>query len=199
VTTEAAVLYSGGKDSSLAALLLSPHIDVTLVTCGFGLTDAPAHAAESARALSIPHETRTLPLAVAESAVERALADGYPNDAIQGVHEAALEAVAGDGWDVVADGTRRGDRTPTVPPSLAQSVEDRFGVGHAAPLSGLGRPVVDTLADARLEVETGPSEEVRTGDYETALRALLRERDPDAVERLFPPHTQSRVVGVRPR
>lgn len=193
-----AVLFSGGKDSALAALLLEPHLEVTLVTCGFGLTDATAHAARSARALSLPHETVGLPRSVAESAVDRLLGDGYPNEAIQSVHEAALEAVAAGEWDVVADGTRRGDRTPAVPPSLAQSIEDRYGVGHAAPLAGFGRPVVDTLVESCLEIETGPSDELAKGDYETALRALLREREgPDAVGRLFPAHTQSRVVGRR--
>ena len=191
----AAVLFSGGKDSALAALLLEPHLDVTLVTCGFGLTDATDHAAEAAAALSLPHRTVTLPVEVAEAAVDRLLADGYPNEAIQSVHERALEAVAADGWDVVADGTRRGDRTPTVPPPLAQSIEDRFGVGHAAPLAGLGRPVVDALVASRLVVEAGPSDELAKGDYETALRALLHEREPGAVERVFPTHTQSRVVG----
>jgi hypothetical protein len=56
--------------------------------------------------------------------------------------------------------------------------------------------VVDALVTTRLVVETGPSDAIPKGDYETGLRALLRERKgPDAVERIFPPHTQSRVVG----
>jgi predicted subunit of tRNA(5-methylaminomethyl-2-thiouridylate) methyltransferase len=29
------VLFSGGKDSSLSAILLEPFFDVTLVTCNF--------------------------------------------------------------------------------------------------------------------------------------------------------------------
>jgi hypothetical protein len=198
----AAVLFSGGKDSALAALLLEPHYDVTLVTCGFGLTALTDHAAESAAALSLPHETRRLESAVLESAVDRLLADGYPNEAVQSVHEAAVErvagAAAGAGWDVVADGTRRDDRTPTVARPFAQSVEDRFGVAHVAPLAGFGRGAVDALVDARLEVETGPSETLAKGDYETALRAALRGRAGDgAVVEVFPAHEQSRVVGRR--
>ena len=201
----AAVLFSGGKDSALAALLLEPHYEVTLVTCGFGLTDLSTHAAESAAALSLPHETRTLDESVLVAAVDRLLEDGYPNAAVQSVHEAAVELLAseaGDGdaggepWDVVADGTRRDDRTPTVSRPFAQSVEDRHGVSHVAPLAGFGRRAVDGLVEARLQVETGPSEELPKGDYETALRAALRERaGADAVREVFPAHVQSRVVG----
>lgn len=196
----AAVLFSGGKDSALAALLLEPHFDVTLVTCGFGLTDLCADAAESAAALSLPHERRRLPDSVLESAVDRMLDDGYPNEAVQSVHEAAVELLAveadDEGWDVVADGTRRDDRTPTVSRPFAQSVADRFGVSHVAPLAGYGRRAVDDLVATRLEIEVRPSEELPKGDYETGLRAALRERaGGDAVADIFPPHEQSRVVG----
>ena len=198
----AAVLFSGGKDSALAALLLEPHFETTLVTCGFGLTDLTADAAESAAALSLPHESRQLPESVLDAAVDRLLADGYPNEAVQSVHEAAVESLAAEasdeGWDVVADGTRRDDRTPTVERAFAQSVEDRFGVSHVAPLAGFGRRAVDALVETRLEIEVGPSEELPKGDYETALRAALRERaGEDAVADIFPPHEQSRVVGRR--
>ena len=193
-----AVLFSGGKDSALAAVLLERFYEVTLVTCGFGATDAPAHAREAARAIGFDHEVAELPREVAESAVDRLLADGYPNEAIQSVHEAAVERVASEEWDAIADGTRRDDRTPSVPRSLAQSVEDRHGVDHLAPLAGFGRRAVDGLVDRHLRVETGPSEEIAKGDYETALRALLRERaGPGAVAAVFPEHTQSRVRGRR--
>lgn len=201
----AAVLFSGGKDSALAALLLEPHYDVTLVTCGFGLTSLVEDAAGSAAALSLPHENRRLPDPVLESAVDRMLDDGYPNEAVQSVHEAAVELLAaeagdpeGAAWDVVADGTRRDDRTPTVSRPFAQSVEDRHGVSHVAPLAGFGRRAVDRLVETRLAVESGPSEDLPKGDYETALRAALRERaGADAVDEVFPAHVQSRVVGRR--
>jgi hypothetical protein len=199
------VLFSGGKDSALAAVLLEPFYEVTLLTCGFGATDAPAHAREAARALGLDHEVLPFPRAVAEEAVDRLLADGHPNGAIQSVHETALERVAsgdagsGEGrWDAVADGTRRDDRTPSVPRSVAQSIEDRHGVDHLAPLAGFGRRAVDALVARHLRIETGPSDEVAKGDYEAALRALLHERaGRDAVDEVFPEHTQSRVVGRR--
>lgn len=197
-TPRVAVLFSGGKDSALAALLLEPFYEVTLVTCGFGVTDAPFHAREAARAIGFDHETLDLPRAVAESAVDRLLADGYPNEAIQSVHETALERVAAGEWDAVADGTRRDDRTPSVTPSLARSLEDRHGIDHLAPLAGFGRRTVDSLVERHLRVETGPSDEIEKGDYETGLRTLLRERaGAGAIETVFPEHTQSRVVGRR--
>ncbi|MEF8861551.1 MAG: asparagine synthase-related protein [Haloarculaceae archaeon] len=208
-TPRAAVLFSGGKDSALAAVLLEPFYEVTLVTCGFGATDAPAHAREAARSLGFDHEVLALPREVAETAVDRLLADGYPNEAIQSVHEAAVERVAADdrgletivepyGPDAVADGTRRDDRTPAVSRSFARSVEDRHGVDHLAPLAGFGRQAVDGLVDRHLRVVTGPSDDLATGDYEAALRALLCERaGPEAVAAVFPEHTQSRVLGRR--
>ncbi len=194
------MLFSGGKDSALAAVLLEPFYEVTLVTCGFGVTDAPVHAREAAHAVGFDHETVDLSREVAESAVDRLLSDGYPNEAIQSVHEAAVERVASGTWDAVADGTRRDDRTPAVSASFAQSVEDRHGVDHLAPLAGLGRRAVDALVERHLRVESGPSDEVAKGDYETALRALLRERAGEgAVAAVFPEHVQSRVVGRRNR
>ena len=65
-----------------------------------------------------------------------------------------------------------------------------------APLSGFGRGAVDRLVETHLVVESGPSEEVPKGDYETELRARLRERwGESAVAAIFPPHEQTRVVG----
>jgi predicted subunit of tRNA(5-methylaminomethyl-2-thiouridylate) methyltransferase len=127
------------------------------------------------------------------------VADGFPRNGIQQVHEHALERLAeAKDFDLVADGTRRDDRAPTVDRPLAQSIEDRFGVGYVAPLAGFGRGAVDRLVAAHLDVETGPSEAIPKADYETELRAMLREAHGEAaVERVFPAHEQSRVRGRR--
>jgi predicted subunit of tRNA(5-methylaminomethyl-2-thiouridylate) methyltransferase len=194
---ELALLFSGGKDSSLAALLLSEFYDVTLVTTHFGVTGDWTHARETAGTLGMAFEAVELERDVAREAVEGMRADGFPRNGIQAVHEHALETVAARDVRAVADGTRRDDRVPSVSRAQAQSLEDRHGVDYIAPLSGFGRNAVDRLADARLEVESGPSEEIHKGDYETELRALLRERDEDAVSEVFPDHTQTRVVGLR--
>ena len=211
-----AALFSAGKDSALAALLLDPFYDVVPSHCAFGVDAAAASggtgtgqspgdvAARAADALGLPFATVELDRTVADEAVERMVADGYPREGIQRVHEHALETVASRdrlaGRDVtaVADGTRRDDRVPAVDRSVAQSLEDRHGIDYLRPLAGYGRRAVDELVDRQLRVETGPSERLPTADYETELRALMAsEYGRDAVDEVFPDHTQSRVVGRR--
>jgi predicted subunit of tRNA(5-methylaminomethyl-2-thiouridylate) methyltransferase len=192
---ECGLLFSGGKDSSLAALLLDGFYDVTLVTAHFGVTEDWEHAREAADALGFSFEEIEMDEAVADEAAEQMRDDGYPRQGIQQVHEAALEAVAEE-YEVVADGTRRDDRVPTVSRAVAQSLEDRHGVDYVAPLSGFGRGAVDRLVDTHLVVESGPSEEVPKGDYETELRERIRQRwGSEVVDDVFPDHEQTRVVG----
>ena len=192
---ELALLYSGGKDSSLAALLLEPFYDVTLVTAHFGVTDDHEHAREAAASLGFPFETAEMDRTIAEEAVDRMLADGYPRNGIQQVHEHALDVVADADVDAVADGTRRDDRVPTVSRAQAQSLEDRHEVDYLAPLSGFGRTAVDRLVAESLDVETGPSEQIPKADYEGELRELIRARRDGRVEDVFPAHVQTIVRG----
>ncbi|WP_135821316.1 DUF7411 family protein [Halostella litorea] len=195
---ELALLYSGGKDSTLAALLLDEFYDVTLVTGTFGVTDEWEHARDTAETVGFPFERVDLDRGVARDAVERMREDGYPRNGIQRVHDHALERVAEREVDAVADGSRRDDRVPTVSRAEAQSLEDRHGVDYIAPLSGFGRGAVDRLVDATLELDVGPSDEIHRADYEGELRALLADRHgPEAVAEVFPDHEQTRVTGVR--
>ncbi len=192
---EVGLLYSGGKDSTLAAYLLDGLSAVTLCCGTFGVTDDYQQAREVGRRLGFETVRLALDPAVAREAVERMVTDGYPRAGLQLVHEHALGRAATE-WPAVADGTRRDDRTPTVDRPLAQSIEDRLGVVYLAPLAGVGRGAVDRLADANLAVETGPSEELGSGDYEAELRALMRREHGQAtVDAVFPDHTQSRVTG----
>ncbi|SFK61886.1 hypothetical protein SAMN04487950_0206 [Halogranum rubrum] len=193
---ELALLYSGGKDSSLAALLLDSFYDVRLVTAHFGITDDWEHAERAAETLGFPFETVELDRDVAESAAAEMYDDGYPRNGIQAVHEHALEAVAAWDVDAIADGTRRDDRVPTISRAQAQSLEDRHDVDYLAPLSGFGRHAVDRVVETALDVQTGPSEEIPRADYEGELRVLLTEEfGSAAVGDVFPPHTQTYVRG----
>lgn len=193
------LLYSGGKDSSLAALLLAPFYDVTLRPATFGVTDDYRHASDAGAALGFAVDPLELDRSVAEAAVAEMAADGFPRNGIQRVHDHALETVAATDCDAVADGTRRDDRAPTIPRSTAQSLEDRHDVDYLAPLAGFGRAAVDRLVDDTLDVEVGPSESIPRADYEAELRVLLSERaGPEAVDAVFPPHDQTHVRGVRP-
>ena len=195
---ELALCYSGGKDSTLAALLLDRFYDVTLVTAHFDVTEDWKHARAAAAALSYSFDTATMDRSVATAAVERIHEDGYPRNGIQQVHEHALETVASRDVDAVADGTRRDDRVPSVSRAQAQSLEDRHGIDYIAPLSGLGRGAVDRLVERHLEVHEGPSETVAKADYESELRALLAEAHGEAAVRAaFPEHVQTAVRGLR--
>ncbi|MEM4782608.1 MAG: alpha hydrolase [Halalkalicoccus sp.] len=195
---ELGLLYSAGKDSSLAALLLDSFYDVTLVTATFGVTDDWRHAKRTAESAGFPFERLDLDPEVASEAVDQLQADGFPRNAIQTVHRHALERLANEGFVAIADGTRRDDRVPSVSRAQAQSLEDRHEVDYIAPLSGFGRSAVDRLVAAHLDVESGPSEEISRADYEAELQALLAERAGDeAVSETFPAHEQTYVTGFR--
>jgi len=202
-----ATLYSAGKDSTLAAVLLDPFYDVTCCSCTFGLgigSTVAETAREASDAVGFPAATVELDESVAHEAVDRMVDDGYPREGIQLVHEHALETVSsraeisGRAFDAVADGTRRDDRAPAIDRPFAQSLEDRHGIEYLRPLAGYGRSAIDELADRLLAVQTGPSEAIPTGDYETELRALMTtEYGEETVSEVFPEHVQSRVVGRR--
>ena len=193
-----ALLYSGGKDSTLAALVLDSFYDVTLVTGCFGVTDDWEHAERAAEALGYGFERVELDETVGREAADRIYDDGYPRNGIQQIHTHALERVAELDYAAVADGTRRDDRVPTVSRAQAQSLEDRHGVDYLSPLSGFGRRAIDRLVDRHLEVESGPSAEMSKADYESELRVLLADRHgPEAVDEVFPDHVQTRVRGLK--
>lgn len=192
------VLSSGGKDSTLAALVLEPFCEVTMLCGSFGVTDAYEHAIAAADAVGLSARKLELDPAVAEQAVTQIVSDGFPRNGIQQVHEHALVRAAQLDYDAIADGTRRGDRTPRVERPLAQRIEDKYDCSHIAPLAGMGRRTVDAFVSERLRVETGPSAQLDKGDYESELRVLIAsEYSSEKVETLFPEHTQSRVVGRR--
>lgn len=195
---DAAVLFSGGKDSTLAGIVLAGFADVTMVCGTFGVTDAYQHARDVAQAIGFEFDTITLDRDVAQAAVNTMVADGYPATGIQRVHDHALEVIAEDEYDTIADGTRRDDRVPTVSRATARSIEDRSNVDYIAPLAGFGSESIDRLADAILEMEVGLSDVLQTADYEAELRALLASTHGNAaVSRIFPEHEQSRVTGLR--
>jgi len=193
---ELALLYSGGKDSSLAAHLLDRFYDVRCVTGSFGLTDDWEHAERAGTKLGFPFERVELDRAVAEEAAETMLADGYPRNGIQRVHEHALETIASHDVDAIADGTRRDDRVPTVSRAQAQSLEDRHEIDYISPLSGFGRHAVDRLVEETFDVQQGPSEEIPKADYEGELRRLIADEYGDeTVGEVFPDHDQTYVRG----
>ncbi len=191
---KAGVLFSGGKDSALAALLLAPHYEVEVVTF---VSDAGRNlaAVEAAgAALGLAWRRGSLSEEVLGAAVDRIVADGYPNNAINLVHRWALEAIAAE-YPVVADGTRFDDRVPMLGSDEARSLMDRCGCAYVRPLLGFPRAEVDRLAGRYLAIERGETGQIPNGDYECELRAGLRARGIDPAP-IFPPsHEQTLVRG----
>ena len=78
---KACVLYSGGKDSSLMAVVLQNlGYQVELVTVNFGKFPSWKPAAESALNLGYPHQILEANVEILQNAVEMILNDGYPNN-----------------------------------------------------------------------------------------------------------------------
>ncbi|WP_292464105.1 asparagine synthase-related protein [Methanolobus sp.] len=193
---QVSVLFSGGKDSSLAAILLERFFEVELVTCSFSVLPVGDVAREAADKLGFSHRVVQLESQVLEQAYELLIQDGYPKRAIDHIHLAAIKSLANDS-DVrfIADGIRRDDRVPVPEISQIRSIEDKYGVSYISPLKGFGRVVVNELVKEHLVIEEGLSESVIKADYETELRELIRIRAGEQrINELFPSHIQSHVI-----
>ncbi|NOZ76596.1 MAG: hypothetical protein GXO65_02760 [Euryarchaeota archaeon] len=195
--TRAALLYSGGKDSSLAAVLLSRlGFELTLCTVSFGVNGAWETARDAAAALGFDHERLVLGREVLEEACRLIVRDGFPRDGINLVHRAALEEVAAR-YPAVADGTRRDDRAPRLGFAEIRSLEDRHGTEYIAPLAGIGHRTLNRLAGEMFILEEGESRRMAKGDYEAEIWAFMEERGLEP-GKFFPrSHIQSRVLGYR--
>jgi len=192
-------LYSGGKDSSLAAYILrSIGYEVKLVTINFGVLDSWKYAKETAETLGFEHAVIFLDKKILEKAAEICIQDRHPNRAIQFIHERALEEVARrEEVKRISDGTRRDDRVPMLELPKARSLEDRFNVQYIRPLLGLGYKTIRELTEKLFIIEIRESEKLEKSDYEVELRYLLRQKGIDPLS-IFPKrHYQSRVLGWR--
>jgi len=191
---KAGVLYSGGKDSSLAAIMLGTYYEVELNTFVFDpLRPIPTIEA-AASALGFPLKKRIFREGLLNDMVDLVISCGYPNEAINTVHRAAVESLSGE-YTVVGDGTRFNDRVPMLTRAEVQSLGNRTGCSYVRPLLGYVRPEIDRLADRLLVVRYGESGTIPNGDYETEIREAFRARGMDPAP-LFPlHHDQSLVTG----
>jgi predicted subunit of tRNA(5-methylaminomethyl-2-thiouridylate) methyltransferase len=188
------VLYSGGKDSSLAAILLGTYYEVELNTFVFDPLRQIPKLEAAAEALGYPLKKRVFPEGMMNEMADMVIARGYPNDAINAVHLAAVESLAGE-YNVVGDGTRFDDRVPMLTREAVQSLGSRTGCSYVRPLLGFVRREVDRLADQLLVVTYGETGTIPNGDYEAEIRDAIRARGLDPAS-LFPArHEQSLVVG----
>jgi tRNA methyltransferase len=193
----ASILFSGGKDSSLSALLMEPFFEIELVTCNFGLLPNEELAAKTAKELRFPHRVLYLEKEILEEAYDKIMSYGFPKDAINYIHEKAVETLASDPEvKLIADGTRRDDKVPVLSISQVRSIEDRLGIDYICPLKGYGKKTLSILVERHLRIEEGPSENIPKADYETELRELIRQRHGEKkIKELFPAHIQSHVLS----
>ncbi|MDD1689449.1 MAG: alpha hydrolase [Methanoregula sp.] len=191
---KAGVLYSGGKDSSLAAIMLGTYYQVELNTFVFDPDRLIPSVEAAAKVLGYPIRKRVFEKGLLNEMVDLVIEKGYPNDAINRVHQSAVESLAGE-YNVVGDGTRFNDRVPMLSRAAVQSLGNRTGCSYVRPLLGYVRPEVDRLVDRFLIVEYGETGTIPNGDYETEIREAFRARGLDPAS-VFPEHhDQSLVVG----
>jgi predicted subunit of tRNA(5-methylaminomethyl-2-thiouridylate) methyltransferase len=193
---KAGVLYSGGKDSSLAAIMLGTYFEVELNTFVFDPARLIPSIEKAAQALGFHLKKRVFPEGMAEEMAEMVISCGYPNDAINRIHRTAIETLAGE-YRVVGDGTRFDDRVPMLTRDQVQSICSRTGSTYVRPLLGYMRADVDRLVDRFFLVEYGETGTIANGDYESEIRAAVRTLGADPAA-LFPlHHEQSLVVGTK--
>lgn len=188
-----AVLYSGGKDSSLMAVILDKlGYDVELITINFGVFDSTIPATSSANNLGFKHRVVKLDKKILTDAVEMIIEDQFPNNGINHIHHEVIEHLA-DEYDLIADGTRREDRIPKLKQNEIQSLEDRKGVQYVN-LTGIGYKTINDTSDRLFELQKAESDIHNSSDYEMEIRVLLEEKGQN-INEIFPQHIQSRIIG----
>lgn len=188
-----AVLYSGGKDSSLMAVILSKlGYDVELVTINFGKFDSSIPARKSAHSLGFKHRVIKLDEKILSDAVDMIIKDNFPNNGINYIHHTVLEILADD-YDVIADGTRREDRIPKLTFPEIQSLEDRKNIQYLN-LTGIGYKTINDTSSRLFNLQKSESNIHNSSDYEMEIRVMLEEKGYNTDE-IFPQHIQSRVIG----
>jgi hypothetical protein len=191
---KAGVLYSGGKDSSLAAIMLGTYNEDELNAFVFDPSRRIPSVEAAARALGFPLKKRVFREGLLNEMADLVNACGYPNDAINTVHQIAVETLSTE-YQVVGDGTRFNDRVPMLSRAEVQSLGNRTGCSYVRPLLGYVKPEVDRLVNRFLEVKYGVTGLINNGDYETEIREALSARGCNPAS-LFPVrHEQSLVIG----
>lgn len=192
---KAGVLFSGGKDSSLAAILLSDHYEVELNTFVFSPDSAIPQIEQAAAALGFPHHKRIFQPALLGEAVDTVMRCGFPGEAIQRIHREAVRVLC-DRYDVIGDGTRFGDRVPVLTDDEVRSISDGHGCSYVRPLFGYPKREVQRLAERYLVVTYGETGQIRSGDYEHEIRQELQRRGIPAGS-LFPKNHEQSLVTAR--
>ena len=190
---KAGVLYSGGKDSTLAAVLLARDYEVELITFVFDPNHAVPSIEAAEKATGFPWKKQVFAPGFLDEVVNMIVEDGHPANAINEIHRRSLCALAQE-YEVVADGTRRDDRVPMRTQSEVQSLEMKYGVSYVRPLLGIGKREIIRLCERSFEIAYGETGTIPNGDFESEIRAEMVRRGIDYVP-LFPKnHEQSLII-----
>lgn len=195
---KAFVLYSGGKDSSLSAVILENlSYDVKLITATFGISDDYKNAEKAAEALGFKHSIVELSGEVLKHACDIMIRDDFPKNGFNFIHRKVIEEVAAEfgSNSVIADGIRRDDLAPKLDISTIRSIEDKHNVSLISPLSGFSYREVNYLASKLFIFKEGVTENIEKGDYEAEVRKYLKSKRIN-IRSIFPTkHKQSIVKG----
>ena len=191
----AAVLYSGGKDSSFVAVMLKRlGLDVELYTANFGVYDSYVPASKSAKSLGFKHNVFKMNRSILEETCEKILEDGFPNDGIKYIHEKTVEELAKN-HDIIADGTRRDDRTPKLNINQIKSLEDKFNVQYIN-LDSFGHKSIRLITQNLFEISKEKSSKDNSSDFEVEIRSMIDDMGGNSLD-IFPVHYQTRVIGYK--
>ena len=198
---KAYVLYSGGKDSSLIAILLKRMgFYVEFLTANFGVYESHIPASKSAESLDIKHNILNLDKNILEKSVDIILKDGFPNNGIDYLHKVVLERAADlaceNSFSTIADGTRRDDKTPKLDRNEIRSLEDRKNIQYIN-LDSFGYKTIESIVSNLFEITTEESNRDNSSDYEVEIRYLIDKEKELNSKDFFPKHFQTRVIGLK--
>lgn len=190
------VLFSGGKDSSLAAFILSKFFEVELVTVNFKILENWKNAEKAAKILKFPFKVINLNQTIIEEAARIVIKDGYPANGINYIHKEILKEVAKNS-KIIADGIRRNDRVPTLTLPEIISFEDKFKVHYIQPLIGYSRKTLNILLEKYFIFKEYKSIDFEGSEYEFELREFIKKNyGQEKIGEIFPKnHTHSIITG----
>lgn len=192
------LLFSGGKDSCLAAIMLQKFFEIELLTYNFAVLSNWKKAETVANMLKIRFRVVKLDKEILEIAAEQIKKDGFPSNGIKYIHKKALEHAARKS-DFISDGVRRDDRTPILSLSEIRQLEDKFQVHYIQPLMGYSSKTINLLTKKFFVVEEHRSDSDFIGsEYEFELKELIKNKyGIDQVIKIFPQkHTHSIVKNI---